>query len=191
MSHPSRNSDPESTFGSLYNAVYADLLRFVQRRAHHSHAEDVVADAFLVVWRRLDEVPLRPEDARAWVFGVARNLLLNAQRGEQRRRGLGVHLADATPLPSLDDPHADLVVSRVDLARAWTRLSPVHQEALALCAFEGLSAPEAAAVIDVSPVAYRLRLSRARRALRAHLTHLPQSRATAVDIPERTTSDAR
>lgn len=189
MTHPSRAPDPESAFASLYDEVYADLLRFVQRRAHHSHAEDVVADAFLVVWRRFDEVPQNPGDARAWMFGIARNLLLNAQRGEQRRRGLGVQLADAAPAVTRDDPHLDLVVSRVDLARAWTRLSAIHQEALALSAFEDLSAPEAAAVIGTSPVAYRLRLSRARRALRAHLTHLPSS-VVAVDSPERTTTHA-
>lgn len=41
--------------GSTYEAVYPDLIRFVQRRAHPEHVEDVVADAFLVVWRRLDE----------------------------------------------------------------------------------------------------------------------------------------
>ncbi len=187
MNHPTRAPDPESTFSSLYDSTYADLLRFVQRRALPHHAEDVVADAFLVAWRRLDELPDRPEDARAWVFGVARNLLLNAHRGEQRRRALGVHLAEATSLTSGDDPHVDLVVSRLDLARAWTRLSDVHQEALSLSALEELRAPEAAAVIGISPVAFRLRLSRARRALRAHLTHLPQ--ATTGRLPERTTCD--
>ncbi|HEX4812221.1 MAG TPA: sigma factor [Nonomuraea sp.] len=83
----------------MYEKVYPDLLRFVQRRAHPDHAEDVVADAFLVVWRRLDELPRFHDDARAWVFGITRNLLLNQQRGEQRRRALGVRLADAKNLP--------------------------------------------------------------------------------------------
>lgn len=189
MTNTSRAPDPESTFAALYGEIYPDLLRFVQRRAHPSHAEDVVAEAFLVMWRRFDEVPQRPGDARAWVFGVARNLLLNTQRGETRRRGLGVQLADATPAVPRDDPHLDLVVSRIDLARAWTRLSAVHQEALALSAFDGLTASEAAAVIGTSPVAYRLRLSRARRALRAHLTHLPPSGLTA-DSSERSTTHA-
>lgn len=53
MSDASQTPDRESTFASLYDVVYPDLLRFVQRRAHSDHAEDVVADAFLVVWRRL------------------------------------------------------------------------------------------------------------------------------------------
>lgn len=64
----------EHTFRQLYEVVYASLIRFVQRRAHPDHAEDVVADAFLVVWRRLDELPGGHEDARAWIFGITRNI---------------------------------------------------------------------------------------------------------------------
>lgn len=81
MRHFSYSPDRERTFRSTYEAVYPDLIRFVQRRAHPDHAEDVVADAFLVVWRRLDDLPVLPEDARAWIYGIARNILLNTSRG--------------------------------------------------------------------------------------------------------------
>lgn len=184
MSHESRAPDRERTFRSLYEAVYPDLLRFVQRRGHADHAEDVVADVFLVVWRRLDEVPRSHDDARAWIFGITRNVLLNNHRGERRRRALGVRLADATTFPTTD-ADTDRVVSAVDLANAWRRLSEMHQEALALSAFEELSAPQAAAVLGISPVAFRLRLSRARRALRLHLDHLPQATGTPAAVAER------
>ena len=187
MRHTPRPADRERTFESLYEAAYPDVIRFVQRRAHPDHAEDVVADAFLVVWRRLDELPRRRDDARAWVFGITRNILLNNERGEQRRRALGVRLADATAGPYAD-PDADLVVSRVDLGKAWHLLSEVHQEALGLAVFEELRAPQAAAVLGISPVAFRLRLSRARRALRLHLDHLPQPSGTPAAVPERTMS---
>lgn len=179
--------DRERTFTAFYAAVYPDLVRFVQRRAHADHAEDVVADAFLVAWRRLGELPTSQEDARAWVFGISRNILLNNHRGEQRRRALGVRLADATAAPH-SDPDADLVVSRVDLANAWRLLSEVHQEALALAVFEQLPAPQAAAVLGISPVAFRLRLSRARRALRLHLDYQPRRSGTPTALPGRTTT---
>lgn len=180
MNHLSRAPDREQTFKLLYEAVYPDLLRFVQRRADgQDHAEDVVADSFLVVWRRFDESPPIHEDARAWIFGIARNILLNTQRGEQRRQALGVRLADAAPVPGLD-ADADLVMNRIDLGRGWRLLSEVHQEALGLTVFEDLTAPQAAAVLNISPVAFRLRLSRARRALRLLIEHLPQL----ADTPE-------
>ncbi|MGY4643888.1 RNA polymerase sigma factor [Cellulomonas sp. URHB0016] len=187
MSEAPCPADREHIFRSLYESVYPDLLRFVQRRARPDHADDVTADAFLVVWRRLDELPPQLGDARAWVFGIARNLLLNDDRGEQRRRALTVRLADARTSCSVD-AGTEEVVSRVDLGRAWQRLAPRHQEVLALAAFEQLGAPQAAAVLGISPVAFRLRLSRARRALRLHLDHPPVQAARATGIPERTTA---
>ncbi|MDQ2790375.1 MAG: hypothetical protein M3Y73_11915 [Actinomycetota bacterium] len=57
------------------------MVKFVQRRADPDRAEDVVADAFLVVWRRLDDAPHEQDAARAWVFGITRNILLNERRG--------------------------------------------------------------------------------------------------------------
>jgi RNA polymerase sigma-70 factor (ECF subfamily) len=184
MSQASRPPDREDIFRTLYRSVYSDLIRFVQRRAHPDHAEDVVADAFLVVWRRLAELPDDQEDARAWMYGITRNILLNSHRSEQRRHSLGVRLADTTAFS--DDSDADLVATRVDLGRAWHQLSEVHQETLGLAIFEELKAPQAAAVLGISPVAFRLRLSRARRALQLHLNHLPQATPLPVEIAVRT-----
>ncbi|MFF1383559.1 RNA polymerase sigma factor [Arthrobacter sp. NPDC058288] len=172
MSHLSRAPDRADAFRSLYESSYTDLLKFVQRRTEPANAEDVVAEAFLVVWRRFSEAPAHESDARAWVFGITRNLILNAQRGEQRRHSLGIRLAETTP-DYLRTSHADLVNSRIDLGRAWELLSEVHQEALGLAVFEDLAAPQAARVLGISPVAFRLRLTRARRALRLLLDHLP------------------
>lgn len=114
-------------FTSLYAAVYADLVRFAQRRTHPDHAEDVVAEALTVVWRRLDEVPRGEGDARAWIFGITRNILLNEHRGTHRRRALSVRLAE-TADPAGPDPGTETVLMQVDLSRAWALLSEVHQE---------------------------------------------------------------
>jgi RNA polymerase sigma factor (sigma-70 family) len=129
----------------LYESAYPDLLRFVQRRTEPASAEDVVAETFLVVWKRFSEAPAKESDARAWLFGVARNLLLNAHRGEQRRQALGVRLAETTT-DAFSASHADLVSHRIDLSRAWQLLSEVHQEALGLAVFENLASPQAAKV---------------------------------------------
>ncbi|WP_354215409.1 MULTISPECIES: sigma-70 family RNA polymerase sigma factor [unclassified Arthrobacter] len=174
MSYLSRAPDRAEDFRALYESAYGDLLKFVQRRNDSADAEDVVAEAFVIVWRRFSEAPTHEGDARAWVFGITRNLMLNARRGEQRRQALGVRLAETTPI-SHGDSHADLVSSRVDLSRAWALLSEVHQETLGLAIFDNLAAPQAAHVVGISPVAFRLRLTRARRALRLLLEHLPRN----------------
>lgn len=189
MDMTSQPGQPDRTarFTALYEATYAELLRFSQRRVHSTHAEDVVAETFLVAWRRLEDLPTRRDDARAWLFGVARGVVLNAHRGAKRQRALAVRLADV-PNGATLTYDADLVARQVDLSRAWQRLSAVHQEALALAVLDGLTAPQAAGVLGISPVAFRLRLSRARRALRLHLDHLPQSPSTAGGATERTRS---
>lgn len=141
---------------------------------HPSHAEDIVADVFLVAWRRLEDVPTELDDARAWLFGVARRTLLAGLRGEQRQQALAVRIAqDPAARVRSGDLDPDVLVQRLDLARAWQRLSALHQEALALTVWDGLDAPRAARVLGISPVAYRLRLSRARKALRAHAQTMP------------------
>ena len=171
-----RDLDPaaarEARFRAVYDAAYPDLIRFASRRVDAAVAEDVVAEAFLVAWRRFDDLPGQPDDARAWMFGIARGVILNTRRGAERQRALNVRLTEA----AVDhiEPVDDHAARRVDVARAWRLLSGRHQEALALAVLDGLPAPQAASVLGISPVAFRLRLSRARRALRVHLEHLPE-----------------
>jgi RNA polymerase sigma-70 factor (ECF subfamily) len=176
----------EARFAAVYDALYADLLRFAYRRVEPGAAEDVVAEAFLVAWRRFDSLPADDEAARAWLFGVARNVILNDRRGAERREALGVRLAEAATQQT--EPADEWVAHRVDVARAWSRLSERHQEALALSVLDGMTSSQAAAVLGISAVAYRLRLSRARRALRLHLEHLPEQPAAAA-ISERTNDE--
>ncbi|GII80221.1 DNA-directed RNA polymerase sigma-70 factor [Sphaerisporangium rufum] len=168
----------ERRFTDLFTATYPAVLRFAERRVQPSHAEDIVSEVFMVAWRRLDDVPAGPDDARAWLFGIARLTLLASIRGERKRQALAVRISEDPTAGGPDGAlEPDLVARRVDLARAWSRLPAVHQEALALTVWDGLDAPRAAQVLGISPVAYRLRLSRARKALRAHARALPEAPA--------------
>jgi RNA polymerase sigma-70 factor (ECF subfamily) len=160
----------EERFRSLYADAYEDVLKFVQRRVHPSRADDVVADAFLVVWRRIDDAPTLPGDLRAWLFGIARRCLLNARRAQGRGEALAVRLAEAMPDDRASDGFdPELVALRIDLAAAWRELSANEQEVLALAVFENLTSTQAGHVLGISSMAYRLRLVRARRALRRQL----------------------
>ena len=167
----------EARFRAVFEATYPDLVRFVQRRVHPTHAEDIVADAFLVAWRRFDDLPADAGDARAWLFGIAQRTLLNGQRGDRRRQALTIRIADATVVAQNGETwtgsDSELVARRLDLAAAWRRLAPVHQEALSLAVWDGLAGPQAAVVLGISPVAFRLRLTRARRALRRYVEVTP------------------
>lgn len=187
---PSR-SERELRYRHLYDAVYVDLLRFARRRVHPSHAEDVVADVMLVAWRRLDDVPAEPSAARAWLFGVARKTLQNARRREEKQDAVATRLAEAPTGAAASGDHPDLVSCRVDLAASWALLSSADQEVITLSVLDGLTAPEAGAVLGISSAAYRLRLSRARRTLRRRIDAEPQRNHTIVNQPARGTRDEK
>lgn len=162
----------EHRFRVLYADHYDDVLRFVARRSSPASAEDVVAEAFLVVWRRLDDVPSRAGEALPWLYAVARNCLLNATRATGRQMALAVRLGDASLIgPGHGHAHLDVdhIARRADLTAAWQRLTADEQEVLALAIWEDLPSPAAARVLGTTAAAYRLRLSRARRSLRRQL----------------------
>ncbi|WP_051218366.1 RNA polymerase sigma factor [Nocardioides insulae] len=178
-------AEREQRFREVYDAVYLDLLRFARRRVHPTRAEDVVGEVMLVAWRRLDEVPVDLSAARAWLFGVARNVLQNTRRRDARHDAVAVRLAEVRHASEVVGSHSDLVAHRVDIAAAWALLSASHQEAIALSVLDRLTAPEAAAVLGISPTAFRLRLSRARRILRSHVDTAAGGRLTDRSASER------
>lgn len=162
-----RSADPEAAFRELYQATYDDLLLFVERRAHLAVADDVVAEVFLTAWRRFDDVPKTHDAARAWLFVVAHNTMRNGQRSETRQRSLALRILREPPTAAAAE--ADRAAVRIDLARAWQRLSADDQQVLTLTVFEGLTGPRAARVLGISRPAFSLRLLRARRRLHRHL----------------------
>lgn len=184
MESTTSQQEREQRFRGLYDAAYVDVLRFVRRRVHPTHAEDVVGEVMLVAWRRLDDIPADLSGARAWLFGVAHKTLQNARRREGRR-GAEIRLADVRQEPATAGLHPDLVACRADIAAAWPLLSATDQEAITLTVLDGLSAPEAAAALGISPTAFRLRLSRARRSLRRRLDATPIDSRPDRPAPER------
>ena len=163
----------EDRFRSLFAAHHGAVLAFARRRSNPAHADDIAAETFLVAWRRLDAVPSRPGEALPWLYAVARHCLLNAQRSERRRDAVLVRIADARQAD--DGLDVDAIARRADLVTAWRLLSPTDQEVLALALWEDLPSPQAASVLGITATAYRLRLSRARRALRRLLDPTPSS----------------
>jgi len=157
---------------ALHTATFPDLLRFVERRLPAHEAEDVVAKVFLVAWQRLDDVPRADvSEARAWLFTVARHVMANHARAASRRAGLDVRMAREHR--DHEEDCTEVVGTRLDLARAWSRLSARDREVLALVAFDGLDGRQAAQVLGCRRSTFAMRLSRARLRLRQALEARP------------------
>jgi RNA polymerase sigma factor (sigma-70 family) len=151
----------EARLESLFRRHYGDVASYVRRRAEADLVDDVVAETFLVAWRRLDDLPA---DARPWLLGVARKTLATQRRSATRQRSLATRLEHAQSSSQADDSGSELGV-----AEALAELSEKDREAISLIAWEGLTANEAAAALGQSPVSFRVRLHRAKRRLRQRL----------------------
>src|SRR3954470_22627326 len=82
-------------FEEIYAGTRLPLLRYLVRRsASVEDAADLLAEVYLVAWRRIDDVP-PGDEARLWLFGVARRTLANQHRGERRETELAAALAAA------------------------------------------------------------------------------------------------
>jgi len=152
---------PEERFTALYVEQLEAVRRYVWRR-EPAACDDVVAETFLVAWRRLETAPA---DARPWLIGIARNVLLNARRSARRRDALSRRLAARTPRI-----HADNASREAELvATALATLNEKDREVLLLCAWEQLDRAAIAKVLGCSMANVSVRLHRARRRLEAAL----------------------
>ena len=161
----------EDRFTRMYEQHYEAVRRYVQRRVEAPAVRDVVAEVFLVAWRRFPEVPT---EALPWLYGTARRVLANETRGVERRSLLAVRAAERAEPASRD--HADDVVDRVSVAAALGRLSAADAEALRLVGWEDLTLRQAARAAGASLPAFTMRLHRARARLRQELAQPPTTR---------------
>jgi RNA polymerase sigma-70 factor (ECF subfamily) len=157
-------------FERLFRESYPLVRAYALRRAAPDAAQDVVADTFLVAWRRLEDVP---EDPLPWLYGTARRVLANQRRSAARGVALEQRLsgaAGAAARPDLGDSVADAELVR----EALGRLSDHGREALMLSAWEGLDGARAARAAGCSKAAFAVRLHRARGRLAAELASLEE-----------------
>lgn len=159
-----------AAFERLFAAHYWSVRGYVVRRAPSSAVEDVVADTFLVAWRRRDTVR---DDPLPWLFGVARRVLANQHRADRRRGALAARLQIAA---GWQDPGwAPPAEMSASLVGAMAALSAREREALLLVAWEGLDPGRAAQAAGCSAAAFRGRLHRARQRVADHLARAADS----------------
>jgi RNA polymerase sigma-70 factor (ECF subfamily) len=151
--------DAQARFDALYREHAGDVRRYVRRRWDAQSADDVVADVFVVAWRRLDDVPADP---LPWLLGVARRILANRRRGDARDHALR-HRIRSEQVSAVTLAGADAPSARAEVWVALSSLSERDREALLLVAWEGLSTARAARVLGVRANTFAARLYRARR----------------------------
>lgn len=156
-------------FETVAAAVYEPLQRYLGRRAAPADAADVLSDTLTTVWRRLESVPT--DDPLPWCYGVARRALANHRRGDHRRERLQGRLkvVGGADTATSADPQDLVDQSDPELAAAIQHLTESEREVVRLWAWERLEPREIADVLELTPNAVSVALSRAKRKLAEEL----------------------
>lgn len=156
---------PDKRFETLYRS-HGDAVRgYCIRRLGHDDGVDAAADVFVTVWRRIDACP-PGDEARLWMFGVARNIVANRWRSVARGRAL-IDKASRNIDPEVDTTES-VVVRRTEydeLATAVMALPDRYREVLILAEWDGLDRESIAQLEGVSRSAIDQRISRAYKKL--------------------------
>jgi RNA polymerase sigma-70 factor, ECF subfamily len=151
------------------------ITRYAVRRcANPEDVADLVGECFLVALQASHRYVPETDTALPWLFGISRRLLAKQRRKYAGNRRLEVKVGNA--FPSFSESEDEQIASAIDASRqapaledALSRLTHAEREVLELIAYDGLSPSEAAIALDITPNAARLRLSRARRSVRARM----------------------
>jgi RNA polymerase sigma-70 factor (ECF subfamily) len=169
MTPSSERPTREERFESLFQNNRSGILAYFLRRVGlNSDAADLLADTFLVAWRRLDEIP--GDDAgRMWLFGVARRVLANYHRHELAEHALAGKLRQQIALETAQRVNPDSGPFDDVIATSLEVLSKDDREIIELSAWERLTPTEIASVLEMKPGTVRTRLHRIRRILAPRL----------------------
>lgn len=155
------DDDEAARFEAVYRETYDQIAAYAARRCDSPQdAADVVAETFTIAWRRVADLP-PGQEARLWLYGVARKVLADHRRSTARQRLRSVEL-DA----EIADLYGDSPGSSVELSvigAVFRSLPDDDRELLSLVAWEGLGRDEIATMLGLSRNAVRIRLYRARR----------------------------
>ncbi len=149
----------EAWFTQLYDDHSAAILNYALRRTMtYEDAADVVAETFLIAWRRAAVVP--DSNPRAWLYGVARRILANQRRASLREMHLISNIGHGLAARLIEAPAS---AAEIRMEETLERMKPEDREILQLAAWEQLRPSEIAAVLGISAITARTRLHRARR----------------------------
>jgi RNA polymerase sigma factor (sigma-70 family) len=148
-------------FAELFEAHFDAIYGYLARRVGADLARDLAAEAFTRAYAGRKRFDPKRGEPRAWLFGIANNLLRHHYRDEERRLQA---FARIDPASREEAPHEPVV------AEALAVLSREERDVLLLFAWADLSYEQIAEALALPVGTVRSRLNRARARLREELT---------------------
>jgi RNA polymerase sigma-70 factor (ECF subfamily) len=159
--------DADAAVRLLYSrhaeALHGYVIRFCSDRAS---ADDIVQETFIRAWRHLPQLIADDRPVRPWLFRVARNLLIDADRAA-RARPVTVQAEPAEDVRDVTE--VDQILDRQLVAAALQHLSPAHRTVLVETFYRGSTTATVARQLGIPHGTARSRLHYALQALREEL----------------------
>jgi RNA polymerase sigma-70 factor, ECF subfamily len=168
---------PEATsVRTLYDEHGAALWRYAMRlTGDPARAEDVVQETLLRGWQHPEVTNDSQRSARAWLFTVARNMIIDERRSSRFRNE--VSSLDGTAAPEQASPEeVDSALDRMLIGEALAQLSPDHRAVVRRSYYQGWTTTQIADDLGVAEGTVKSRLHYALRAMRLTLQEIGATR---------------
>jgi RNA polymerase sigma-70 factor (ECF subfamily) len=159
--------DPDAAIRQLYSHYARALHGYVEQFCpDRASADDIVQETFIRAWRHLPQLSADDRPVRPWLYRVARNLLIDANRAARARP----MSAQGQPTGEIGtDSGMEEVLDRHLVSAALAHLSPAHQSVLVETFYRGGTMAAVARELGIPHGTARSRLHYALDALRQHL----------------------
>jgi RNA polymerase sigma-70 factor, ECF subfamily len=159
--------DPDAAIRQLYSHYAKALHGYVEQFCpDQASADDIVQETFIRAWRHLPQLSADDRPVRPWLYRVARNLLIDANRAD-RARPMSAPEQEAGEIGT--DSGLDELLDRQLVSAALQHLSPAHRSVLVETFYRGGTMATVARELGIPSGTARSRLHYALDALRQHL----------------------
>ena len=169
-------SDVANPVKELHDEHAAALWRYAWRlTGDPARAQDVVQETLLRAWQHPEVVLDTERSARAWLFTVARNMIIDDRRSARYRNVVASTDEEGAPEQSTPD-EVNAALDRLLIADAMAQMSPEHRAVIERSYYRGWSTAQIAADLDIAEGTVKSRLHYAVRALRLTLQEMGVTR---------------
>ena len=161
------DGEPDAVISQLYSLYAKALRRYVEQYCPDpASAEDIVQETFIRAWRHLPQLSADDRPVRPWLYRVARNLMIDANRAA-RTRPITVPVQPAGETGT--DSGIEEILDRELVSAALQHLSPAHQSVLVETFYRGGTMAAVARELGIPHGTARSRLHYALDAMRRQL----------------------
>ncbi|KKF02306.1 sigma-70 family RNA polymerase sigma factor [Mycolicibacterium obuense] len=169
--------DPEAAMMRVLYDEHGDALwRYALRlTGDRARAEDVVQETLLKAWRHPSVTADAERSARAWLFTVARNMIIDERRSARFRNEAAEPVPDEVVDRASSD-EVDTALNRILLSTALAQLTEEHRAVVRRAYYQGWTTAQIAADLGIAEGTVKSRLHYAMRALRLGLQEMGVTR---------------